>query len=63
MHDNHEDMSWIGCGNEVTCGKWFHQFCLKMSDEDYYQYTTNDEEWFCDDCRIDQLKTKNNHNS
>jgi hypothetical protein len=23
-NNNQEEMSWIGCGNEVGCGKWFH---------------------------------------
>ena len=46
----HEELSWIGCSNDA-CGKWFHQFCVKISDEDYVNFTNNDQEWFCDQCK------------
>lgn len=41
------DMSWIGCSYE-ECGKWYHQVCIGMPDEEYRRVTANeDQDWFC----------------
>lgn len=50
------DMSWIGCSYE-ECGKWYHQVCIGMPDEEYRRVTANeDQDWFCtDDCRASHL--------
>lgn len=54
--ENGADMSWIGCSYE-TCGKWYHQVCIGMPDDEYRRVTENeDHEWFCTDaCRASHL--------
>ena len=51
-HGDQEGNTWIGCSEE-GCGKWYHQVCIGMPDEEYRRVTANeDQDWFCTEaCR------------
>lgn len=40
------DMQWIGCENE-DCGKWYHQVCVGISEEEYSKIMNENKDWFC----------------
>jgi len=49
------EMTWIGCSYE-ECGKWYHQVCIAMPDEEYRKVTEDDQDWFCtEQCRSSHL--------
>ena len=60
--EDNEDSKCPGCDSEVgpddfgiccdRCEKWFHSVCIGMSDKEYTSLTSQDEDWFCIDCKV-----------
>jgi hypothetical protein len=45
-----EDMMWIGCDG---CGKWYHSYCMNISNSACKRMEENSEDWYCDDkCKL-----------
>lgn len=44
----HLEITWIGCDYD-GCSKWYHSFCVGMTNEDCKKREDQNENWFCSD--------------